>query len=271
MLHTPCMALEALRVEALAPKGLARTLLALADTHEDLPFVHPSLPRPRLRRLLGLADRAATRLLDVRRSAGAGALRDDRDLAFAFFALSRLGVYVEEVFARGLELLAQSLAVSERLPAEGLRQWLLARNGVNHPLVPQEEEAVAQYPREAWALADHGRLHQLAGSLVFLKAPDPLLGSVIREINTRPPGQIEAGSRLVSLYDLQAVRLLSASGSLRTDARLNNELLARLDYWLDEKVGRTKRGSRLEELTQLVLRQLEEHPASGKSLPAATG
>ena len=81
----------------LAPKRLSRLLLALGDTHEDLPFCHTDLPRAHMRVLLAIVAGAKDRLLDAWRTARAEEL-DDRDLAFSLFALSRLGVYEQALF-----------------------------------------------------------------------------------------------------------------------------------------------------------------------------
>ncbi|CAK0873781.1 unnamed protein product [Prorocentrum cordatum] len=230
-------------------KGLSRVLLALGDTHEDLPFAHLSLPDAYTRLVLAISTSASERLLAGWSDGLAGGpCPDDRDLAFPLFALARLGVYRPPVFRAASRLLARKLEEpGGGLPAECLRQWLLACGAVGHRLAPSEERAVARCPPiHTWLESDSNRLHQLAGAAVVLRRPDPLLAALVREVNARPPGQIQEASRAEALYGLQAMRLLATTGALPTEARLDAALAERLDAWLEEKSRRVRRRSRLE-------------------------
>ena len=85
---------------------------------------------------------------------------------------------------------------------------------MGHDLGPHEM-AIANYQHSGWrAVEDSNRLHQLAGALLCLRAPDPLLSRVVEEINRRPATHVSGKSKTVALYGLQAVRILSESGAV---------------------------------------------------------
>ncbi|CAE8635945.1 unnamed protein product [Polarella glacialis] len=250
-------------IPSLAPKGLSRLLMGLGDTHEDLPFAHPTTPPEHMKLLLSVVEVACERLLSTW-AEGDPHLHDDRDLGFPLFALSRLGLYNEEIFNRASALLSLKLTTSEQssapLAVEGLRQWLLACNNVNHSLA-EHEGAIARYrPQAPWQDEEGSRLHQLAGTLAFLVRPDPLLGEVLREVNRRPASQLQA-SKAVALYGLQAVRLLTENGALQTEERLDAALAEQLDYWLEEKTRRVHRSSQLENAVGTALSRSGFQPA----------
>ncbi|CAJ1392939.1 unnamed protein product [Effrenium voratum] len=233
--------LEAIQrcIPGLDLKGLSRVLMGLGDTHEDLPFGHAKTPSAHLRRVFGLVDAACDGLLAKWEEA-----TDDRDLGFPLFALSRLGIYKQEVFDTASGLLAAKLGSDQPLPKEALRQWLLACNSVSHSLVEHQGAIAAYRPAEAWAKEEPSRLHQLAGALVSLPHPDPLLAEVVREVVRRPVKELHA-SKAVALYGLQAVRLLGEAGQLGA-ARLPPAVARELDRALERKSRAMRRSSRLE-------------------------
>ena len=131
------------------------------------------------------------------------------------------------------------------LPVAALRQWLLACNSVNHSL-SEHESPIAEYKPEAgWANEEHSRLHQMAGALVVFRNPDPLLADVLNEVLRRPFGQMKQ-SKAVALYGLQAVRLLSESGALRTSTQIPSSLTRKLEQSLEAKSRVIRRRSKLE-------------------------
>ncbi|CAJ1334097.1 unnamed protein product [Effrenium voratum] len=233
--------LEAIQrcIPGLDLKGLSRVLMGLGDTHEDLPFGHAKTPSAHLRRVFGLVDAACDGLLAKWEEA-----TDDRDLGFPLFALSRLGIYKQEVFDTASGLLAAKLGSDQPLPKEALRQWLLACNSVSHSLVEHQGAIAAYRPAEAWAKEEPSRLHQLAGALVSLPQPDPLLAELVREVARRPVKELHA-SKAVALYGLQAVRLLGEAGQLGS-ARLPPAVARELDRALERKSRAMRRSSRLE-------------------------
>jgi len=239
-------------------RRVARVLVALADTHEDFPSVHLMLCAEHKRLVLAMAGRACECLVsgwsDVDKL-------DDRDLAHPLFALGRLAFYSERIFEKGSTLFARLLEETpKRVPPEALRQWLTACSSVGHSL-SGFEIVVATYPNRAWRREDSRRLHQLAGALVSLRSPDPLLSDVIAEINRRKETEISEHSLAASLFGLQAVRLLSAHNAGK-EGRLQAPHAELLDHWLEEKERRSRRRSAFEIAVGEMLGDAGMHPVS---------
>ena len=218
--------------------------MGLGDTHEDLPFGHATTPNVHLRRLFAVVEGTCARLLSTWTGVPSASL-DDRDLGFPLFALSRLGIYDEEVFQTASGLLAAKLGEDPPLPTQGLRQWLLACNSLNHSLAEFSESIAGYTPSESWVKEEDSRLHQMAGALAHLSTPDPLLSNVIGEVIDRPPSHLQ-GSKAVALYGLKVVDLLSKAGCLQSDAQLPPEHSRVLDQALEQKSKVVRRASHLE-------------------------
>ena len=250
-------------------RRLVRTLSALADTHEDFPSSASSMPVAHRQRVLTLVNEICDRL-SRQWEEDPSSLHDDRDAAHSLLALARLGLYRVDIFNIACKALANMLGRSTddcRLPAEGLRQWLLAAHSVNHDL-GMYGGVISEYPDRLWLEAETSRLHQLAGLLVFQKHPDPLLSNLISVINDRPDEQIGERSRATALYGLQAVRLLSDAlvadeHRLQTTGQLRKSLQARLDLWLERKCRLARRGSALEDAVGELLHSLGMEPTPG--------
>ena len=218
--------------------------MGLGDTHEDLPFGHATTPNAHLRRLFAVVEGTCARLLSTWTGAPSASL-DDRDLGFPLFALSRLGIYDETVFSTASRLLVSKLGEEPTLPTQGLRQWLLACNSVNHSLVECTRSIALYEPSVSWAKEEDSRLHQMAGALAHLPAPDPLLSNVFQEVAARPPSHLRE-SKAVALYGLKVVDLLSTAGCLQSDAQLPPEHSRELDQALEQKSKVVRRSSHLE-------------------------
>lgn len=223
---------------------LSGVLMGLGDTHEDLPFGHTTTPSDHLQLLFSVVDAACAKLLATW-SAIPSASLDDRDLGFPLFALSRLGIYNEEVFTIASALLASKLKGKPMLPAQGLRQWLLACNSLCHSLAEHSCSIGAYEPAESWAKEEDSRLHQMAGALAHLPNPDPLLSNILHEVIRRPVSSLHA-SKAVALYGLQVVHLLSKAGCLQSDVHLPSEHSMELDKTLEQKSKVVRRSSFLE-------------------------
>lgn len=242
--------------------------MGLGDTHEDLPFVHNRTKPEYLQLLFSVVEATCARLLELWSQTETP---DDRDLGFPLFALSRLGIYKEDVFGaasallvsklivdRGLQASATGLA-SQQLSAEALRQWLLACNSVDFSLLEHEKSIAGYtYPRPIRE-EDDSRLHQLAGALVFLKDPDPLMTTVLEEINRRDENQFK-DSKAVALYGLQAARLFTERGVMDIKARLTPGHVERFEFYLEEKTSKVRRVSHLEHEVGDALERLSLNP-----------
>ena len=220
--------------------------MGLGDTHEDLPFGHGTTPQEHLQRLFGVVEAACARLLSDWAEVSPAAL-DDRDLGFPLFALSRLGIYNQEVFEAASTLLASKLGGQQPLAVQGLRQWLLACNSLNHSLVQHTWAIGAYKPSQPWTHEEDSRLHQMAGAVAYLPDPNPLLADVLREVIKRPVSQLRA-SKAVALYGLQVVRLLSEAGCLPSEVQFPPELGRELDRSLEVKSKVVRRCSHLENI-----------------------
>ena len=216
--------------------------MGLGDIHEDLPFGHPTTPQEQLQRLFGLVDATCGRLL----SSWTDEV-DDRDLGFPLFALSRMGIYHQDLFQEASMRLSMRLSGLNGLPTQGLRQWLLACNSMNHSLSSHAVAIAGYEPLVPWEREEDSRLHQMAGALAFLPSPNPLLDRVLTEIASRPVAQLQK-SKAVALYGLHVVHLLIASGCLVSRVRLPEPLAQALSRTLEQKSRVVRRCSRLEDV-----------------------
>lgn len=202
--------------------------MGLGDTHEDLPFGHATTPSKHLQQVFAVVEGACAKLLSM--WTGATSL-DDRDLGFPLFALSRLGIYDAKVFEVASGLFASKLREGP-LPAAAVRQWLLACNSLDHSL-EKHGEVIALY-EQSWVEEEDSRLHQIAGALAHLPAPDPLLSNIFREVIARPASRLQQ-SKAVTLYGLQAVHLLTKAGRLQSETLLPPEHSKELEQALEQK------------------------------------
>ncbi|CAK9089906.1 unnamed protein product [Durusdinium trenchii] len=230
-------------IPELDQKGLSRVLMGLGDTHEDLPFGHSTTPQEHLQRLFSLVEAACAKLLSDWEAPAASL--DDRDLGFPLFALSRLGIYNQEVFDTASRLLTSKLSGQPPLPVQGLRQWLLACNSLSHSLTQHAEAITAYEPPQPWTSEEDSRLHQMAGALAHLPDPNPLLANVLQEVIRRPASQLRS-SKAVALYGLQVVRLLIEAGCVPSTVSFPAELGRELDHSLEQKSKVVRRCSHLE-------------------------
>lgn len=214
--------------------------MGLGDIHEDLPFGHPTTPQEHLQRLYGVVDATCGKLLGC----WAEAVQDDRDFTFPLFALSRMGIYHQEVFEEASVRLSGKL---KGLATQGLRQWLLACNSVNHSLASHAAAIACYEPPVPWEREEDSRLHQMVGALAFLPSPNPLLDHVLTEVASRPVAQLQK-SKAVALYGLHVVHLLTASGCLPTSVRLPEPLVNELAQALERRSRLVRRCSRLEDV-----------------------
>lgn len=206
--------------------------MGLGDTHEDLPFGHATTPSKHLQQVFAVVEGACAKLLSMW-GVPATSL-DDRDLGFPLFALSRLGIYDAKVFEVASGLFASKLREGP-LPAAAVRQWLLACNSLDHSLEKHSEVIALYEPPQSWVEEDDSRLHQIAGALAHLPAPDPLLSNVFREVIARPASRLQR-SKAVTLYGLQAVHLLTKAGRLQSETKgLPAEHSKELEQVLEQK------------------------------------